>query len=166
MEINRVIVGPLEENCYIVTKKNQSIIIDPGDEADKIIKACEGKNIVGVLITHHHFDHIGALQKIENYFNIKENVCSVNLGWEIVNTPGHTKDSVSYYFKDEKILFCGDFIFLNSIGRTDMDTGSDIDMQNSLKLISNYDDDIIIYPGHGEKTIKEYEKNNFKYYYK
>ena len=88
MEINRVIVGPLEENCYIVTKKNQSIIIDPGDEADKIIKACEGKNIVGVLITHHHFDHIGALQKIENYFNIKENVCSVNLGWEIVNTPG------------------------------------------------------------------------------
>ena len=119
-----------------------------------------------MLITHHHFDHIGALQKIENYFNIKENVCSVNLGWEIVNTPGHTKDSVSYYFKDEKILFCGDFIFLNSIGRTDMDTGSDIDMQNSLKLISNYDDDIIIYPGHGEKTILGYEKNNFKYYYK
>lgn len=166
MEINRVIVGTLEENCYIITKNNQSIIIDPGDDADKIIKACEGKNIVGVLITHHHFDHIGALRKIENYFNIKEGACNINLGWEIINTPGHTKDSVSYYFKEEKILFSGDFIFLNSIGRTDLDSGSDIDMQNSLKLISNYDDDIIVYPGHGEKTILGYEKNNFKYYYK
>ena len=41
MEIKRVIVGPLEENCYIVTKNNQTIIIDPGDEAEKIIALVE-----------------------------------------------------------------------------------------------------------------------------
>lgn len=166
MEIKRIIVGLLEENCYIITKNKQSIIIDPGDDADKIIKACVGKNIVGVLITHHHFDHIGALGKIESYFNIQENNCPNNFGWEKIDTPGHTKDSVCYYFKDEKVLFSGDFLFLNSIGRTDLETGSDDDMQKSLEKISTYDDDIIIYPGHGESTILGYEKNNFKYYYK
>ena len=61
MIIDRVIVGPLAENCYIVTKKAKTIIIDPGDEADKIIEATKDKNVVGILITHHHFDHVLSL---------------------------------------------------------------------------------------------------------
>ena len=61
MEIKKVCVGSLEENCYIVTRNNQTIIIDPGYEAENIINACTNKNVVGVLITHHHFDHIGEL---------------------------------------------------------------------------------------------------------
>ena len=164
MEINRVIVGSLEENCYIVTKNNQTIIIDPGDEAQNIINACTNKNVVGVLITHHHFDHIGALKEIEDYFNIKEGNCP-NIGFEIIENPGHSKDSVSYYFKEEKVIFCGDFIFQNSIGRTDLETGSDKEMIESLKMISKYPDDLVLYPGHGEKTTLGHEKNNFKYYY-
>ena len=164
MEINRVIVGSLEENCYIVTKNNQTIIIDPGDEAQNIINACTNKNVVGVLITHHHFDHIGALKEIEDYFNIKEGNCP-NIGFEIIDNPGHSKDSVSYYFKEEKVIFCGDFIFQNSIGRTDLETGSDKEMIESLKMISKYPDDLVLYPGHGEKTTLGHEKNNFKYYY-
>ena len=84
---------------------------------------------------------------------------------EIIKNPGHSKDSVSYYFKEEKVLFCGDFIFQNSIGRTDLESGSDNDMIESLKKIGEYPDDLIIYPGHGEKTNLGYEKNNFKYYY-
>lgn len=164
MEIKKVCVGSLEENCYIVTKDNQTIIIDPGDEAQNIINACTNKNVVGVLITHHHFDHIGALKEIEKHFNIKEGYCP-NIGFEIIKNPGHSKDSVSYYFKEEKVLFCGDFIFQNSIGRTDLESGSDNDMIESLKKIGEYPDDLIIYPGHGEKTNLGYEKNNFKYYY-
>ena len=164
MEIKRVIVGPLEGNCYIVTKNNQTIIIDPGDEAEKIINVCNDLNVVGVLITHHHFDHIGALKEIEKHFNIKEGNCP-NIGFEIIKNPGHSKDSVSYYFKEEKVLFCGDFIFQNSIGRTDLETGNDKEMIESLKMISKNPDDLIIYPGHGEKTNLGYEKNNFKYYY-
>ena len=165
MEIKRVVVGSLEENCYVVTKNNQTIIIDPGDEAEKIINECQEKNVVGVLITHHHFDHIGALKEIEKYFNIKEGNCP-NIGFEKLKNPGHSKDSVSYYFKEEKVLFCGDFIFQNSIGRTDLESGSDKEMIESLKMISNYPDDLVIYPGHGEKTALGYEKSNFKYYYK
>ena len=164
MIVDRMIVGALKENCYIVTKNDKTIIIDPGGDVEKIIEACKGKNVVGVLITHHHFDHVGALKDIEKHFNIKEGNCP-NIGFEVIKNPGHSNDSVSYYFKDDKVMFVGDFLFLNSIGRTDLPTGSDIEMQKSLELIGKYPDDITLYPGHGDKTNLGYEKNNFKYYY-
>lgn len=165
MQIERIVVGDLEENCYILTKNNRTIIVDPGDEALKIIKSLSDKNVVGVLITHHHFDHIGALKEIEEYFKIKEDREIEGFKYEIIETPGHTSDSVSYYFPDDKVLFAGDFLFLNSIGRTDLPTGNDIEMQKSLELIRKYPDDVVVYPGHGEATTLGHEKDNFKYYY-
>ena len=163
MKIERLIVGPLEENCYIVTIDNKSIIIDPGDEAEKIINACKNKKIVGVLITHHHFDHVGALKAVEDYFKIKEGNCP-NIGFKVIKNPGHSNDSVSFYFKEDKVMFVGDFIFLNNIGRCDLPTGSDKEMLESLAYIKKYPNDIVLYPGHGEPTNLGYEKNNFKYY--
>ena len=165
MKIDRVIVGSLEENCYIVTKNNKTIIIDPGDEVEKIIDVCKDKNVVGVLITHHHFDHIGALKEIENYFKIKESKIIEGFNYQVIEVPGHSRDSVVYYFKDDKVMFVGDFIFLNSIGRTDLPSGSSKEMIKSLELIKNYPDDIVLYPGHGDFTTLRYEKSNFKYYY-
>ena len=164
MEIKRLIVGPLKENCYIVTIENKTIIIDPGDEVKRIINECQNKHIVGILITHHHHDHIGALKEIENYFNIKETKEIKNVNYEIISTPGHTSDSLTYYFPKEKVMFTGDFIFKDSIGRFDMPTGSYLDIKESLQRINNYPDDIVIYPGHGDKTTLGEEKENFKYY--
>lgn len=135
--------------CY---KNNKTIIIDPGDEAEKIIAACQNKNVVGVLITHHHFDHIGALKEIENYFKIKESKIIDGFNYQVIEVPGHSSDSVVYYFKDDKVMFVGDFIFLNSIGRTDLLSGSAKEMIKSLELIKNYPDDIVLYPGHGDFT--------------
>lgn len=164
MEIERIIVGPLETNTYIVTKNNKTVIIDPGFEEEKIIKACKNKNVIGILITHHHFDHVTALPKIEEYFQLKESRKIKDFPFEVISTPGHTSDSVSFYFKEDKILFSGDFIFLDSIGRCDLPTGNYAEMQKSLKLISKYPSNTIIYPGHGEATTLEHEKQNFKYY--
>ena len=164
MNIERLIVGPLETNTYIVTKNNKTVIIDPGFEEEKIIKACENKNVVGILITHHHFDHVTALPKIEEYFHLKESRKIKDFSFEVIPTPGHTSDSVSFYFKEDKVLFSGDFIFLDSIGRCDLPTGNYEEMQESLKLISQYPSDITIYPGHGEATTLKHEKQNFKYY--
>ncbi len=158
-------MGPLEENCYIVTINNKSLIIDPGDDARKIIKACNNLNIVGILITHHHFDHIGALNEIEKHFNLKESKTVDGIDFVIIKNPGHSVDSVSYYFKNYKVMFVGDFIFNGSIGRTDLPTGNLNDMLDSLKKISNYPDDIVIYPGHGLHTILGKEKLNFKNYF-
>lgn len=131
---------------------------------DKIFKLCEGKNIVEVLVTHFHFDHIGALKAIEEKYNLKANEKSGCFDYETILTPGHTSDSKCFYFREEKIIFSGDFLFAGTIGRTDLDTGSDDDMKQSLNLISKYDDDIIIYPGHGPITNLKTEKSNFKYY--
>ena len=120
--------------------------------------------MVGVLITHHHFDHIGALKEIENYFKIKESKIIEGFNYQVIEVPGHSSDSVVYYFKDDKVMFVGDFIFLNSIGRTDLPSGSAKEMIKSLELIKNYPDDIVLYPGHGDFTTLGYEKSNFKYY--
>lgn len=164
MQIERLIVGELQENTYIVTIKDNSLIIDPGDEADKIIAFCNNKNIKEILVTHHHFDHIGALSKLEKYYNLRENVSSGLFSYEVIKNPGHSKDSISFYFPKDGIMFTGDFIFLNSIGRCDLDGGDYNEMLNSLKNVLKYPDNTLLCPGHGSPTTLEHEKENFKYY--
>ena len=165
MKVEILVLGPLDTNTYILSKDGKCIIIDPADDAEKIISFCSKYEVEEIIVTHHHFDHVGALDELKKYFKLEENVKSDIFDYEIIETPGHTSDSRSIYFKNEKVMFTGDFLFYHSIGRTDLDTGSDIDMIKSLEKISKYHDDIIIYPGHGPKSTLGREKNNFKYYY-
>jgi len=166
MKIKRIVVGVLSENCYVLTIDNECIVIDPGSEPERIETYIQDKKLVGILITHHHSDHIGALKELlNNHPDVKENVVnSDKFQYEIIENPGHTKDSVSYYFKNEKIMFTGDFIFKGAIGRTDLG-GSDESMIKSLKMISEYPDDITIYPGHGFESTLGSEKESFQFYY-
>ena len=64
MNVKTIKVGFLETNCYIIEECNKCLVIDPGDEADKILKNIKYK-VVGILVTHHHFDHIGALNSFD-----------------------------------------------------------------------------------------------------
>lgn len=164
MEIQTVVTGMLRENCYIITKNGLTLIVDPGDDFEKIKKAVENKKVVGILITHHHFDHIGVLKELKEYLNIEENSHIDGFEYSIIETPGHSKDSVSYYFKSDKCLFTGDFLFKGTIGRMDLKGGSREDMKNSLNKIRDYDDEIIIYPGHGPTTSLGKEKPFFEEY--
>ncbi len=166
INIKRIVVGFLEENCYIVEKDDKCIIIDPGDESNKIIKNIKLKPIA-ILITHRHFDHIGALEEISNkynipiyeYANVKEGLLSISdFNIEVIYTPGHTDDSVTYYFRDEDIMFTGDFLFKGNIGRTDLKTGNFEKMQKSIRKIKQYCDIIKVYPGHNDNTTIGYEK--------
>ena len=165
MEIIRVITGYLEENCYILKKDGSAIIIDPGDEENKIISAIGNSNVVGVLITHYHFDHIGALDAICKKYNVETFEPKLgkhkieNFSFEIIDTPGHTSDSVTYYFKDENVMFTGDFLFKESIGRTDFENSNHSDMLKSIDKIKKYDKNIEIYPGHGDRTTIGHEIN-------
>lgn len=73
-------------------------------------------------------------------------------------TPGHTNGGACFLIDDEK-LFCGDTLFLRSIGRSDMPTGNQATLLNSIKnKLYVLDDDIEVYPGHGSKTSIGYEK--------
>lgn len=64
--IERIVVGALQTNCYIVYEGSDSVIIDPGDEAEKILEKLKDLNLNPTLIflTHGHFDHIGAAEEI------------------------------------------------------------------------------------------------------
>ena len=167
MEIERVIVGELNENCYVISKDKECIIIDPGSEFEKIKELVRDRKVVGVLITHHHFDHVGALKEViayyhTNYYDFNtlqegENTLG-NFTFDVVFNPGHTKDSISFYFKEKNVMFVGDFIFLDSIGRCDLEGGSFKEIKQSIEKIKKFSDDIILYPGHGSKTMLGYEK--------
>lgn len=171
MDIQRVVTGLLDENCYILKKDGKCLIVDPGDEYNKIKKEIGECKILGILITHSHFDHIGALRnfltkksiKIFKKSNLIENK-EYNIGdfvFKPIYTPGHSSDSVSFMFEETKALFVGDVIFKGSIGRCDLPTGSDSEMINSLNKLKKINSDYTIYPGHYDiTTLKDELKNN------
>lgn len=167
MKIEKVVVGQLEENCYILDINNKVLVIDPGDEFNKINNAINKREVLGVLITHNHFDHVGALDDFKNinkysFNNLEEK--EYNIGpftFKVIFNPGHTSDSISFYFEKENKLFCGDFIFYNSIGRWDLPTGNMNKMLKSIEEAKKLPENTIVYPGHGpETTIKEEIENN------
>lgn len=75
---------------------------------------------------------------------------------KFIVTPGHTSGSMCVF--DGEIMFTGDTLFEGSIGRTDLPTGSYQEMENSLKKLSQMNEDIIILPGHGEQSSIGQEK--------
>lgn len=75
---------------------------------------------------------------------------------KFILTPGHTSGSMCVF--DGEIMFTGDTLFEGSIGRTDLPTGSYQEMENSLKKLSQMNEDIIILPGHGEQSSIGQEK--------
>ena len=164
MMIKTIVVGLLSTNCYLVTNdKNEGIIIDPGDNINKINKYTRGIDIVGIYYTHSHPDHIGALRDLEIKHNVKSNDFKNKVfNFKVIDTPGHMEDSKTFYFEDEKVMFTGDFIFKGTIGRTDLYGGDMNKMKESLKNIIKYPDDIKIYPGHGPSSILGLEKEVYK----
>ncbi len=68
MDVRSFTVGPVAENCYLarVEGSDRALIVDPGEEAPRILKAVEelGVGIDAILLTHCHFDHIGAVAPV------------------------------------------------------------------------------------------------------
>lgn len=80
--------------------------------------------------------------------------------FEVIYTPGHTFDSMCLKFGE--VIFCGDTVFRFSVGRTDLPTGSmDMEIKSIKTKLMLLDDNIILYPGHGEySTIGDERKYN------
>lgn len=200
MRINKLVVGPVTTNCYIVSNEDtkEAVIIDPGAQPDKIMQKVqdEGVTVKVILLTHGHFDHICAVNEMKNLCHVKiyigeedadlmentdENVSAMfgcpyiaradetlrdgeqlqiaGFSIEVLHTPGHTKGGVCYYFREEGVMFCGDTIFCQSVGRTDFPTGNSLTLSESIKQkIFCLPDDVQLFPGHGESTTVGYEK--------
>lgn len=82
--------------------------------------------------------------------------------FKVIATPGHTVGSCCFYIESEKWLFTGDTLFNGSIGRSDLPTGDERQIMKSVHLLTEtFDDDVKIYPGHGDmSTIGEEKKYN------
>ena len=69
MKIEHIVVGPLQVNCFIAYEEDslEALVVDPGDEAEKIIRLIEARRlkVSSIVCTHAHFDHIGAVRRLK-----------------------------------------------------------------------------------------------------
>jgi glyoxylase-like metal-dependent hydrolase (beta-lactamase superfamily II) len=88
-----------------------------------------------------------------------EEVTIEGMTFKVIATPGHTQGSCCYYFEEANMLISGDTLFEESVGRTDLPTGSMSTLVRSVKdKLFVLPDDTVVYPGHGDSTTIEHEK--------
>lgn len=206
--IETIITGDLGVNTYLYNFRDNSIvIIDPGSDEDKIISAIEKNSFtpMAILLTHGHFDHIGAVKYLKdkysipvcihsddatflgekserrhkemfsgmgpngefffnNYFRDSDNPDRIlndndsmdEFGLKVIHTPGHSPGSSCFYSRDNRVIFTGDTMFKNGMGRTDFPGGDFGKLIKSLEKLKTLPSETIVYPGHGpSSTIKD-----------
>ncbi|GMB02092.1 MBL fold metallo-hydrolase [Pelosinus sp. IPA-1] len=204
MKIIKLEVGNLGANCYIVycEKTLNGAVIDPGGNAQDIIRVINQENIkiVSIINTHGHADHIGDNDRIKEHTGApvmihKEDagmlissqgnlsmyigsnlICQAadvllsdgqkimvgELEFQVIHTPGHTPGGICLKVND--VVFSGDTLFQQSIGRSDFPGGSHNQLVNSIKeRLLVLADETTILPGHGGETtiINERQNNPF-----
>ena len=160
LNYEKLIVGEMRTNCYLVWDEDKkAVIIDPGDEADFISEEIERRqlNLVGILLTHKHFDHIGALRDLQLMYKIPNPSPLGELGaspfdereikifdFEVIKTPGHTSDSVCFYSPSLGVVFTGDTLFKDLPTRNEN--------IESVKKLFKLPQETIVLSGHDEDT--------------
>lgn len=87
-----------------------------------------------------------------------------SLAFQAIHTPGHTKGGMCYYFSRDGVLFSGDTLFFESVGRTDLPTGNGGEIVRSIKeKLMVLPGETLVLPGHGSQTTIDYEKKNNPY---
>lgn len=190
MKIKRFVLGLLEANGYIIYQQETAgcYFIDPGAKADLFLEWMSRLDLTckGILLTHHHSDHVGAVDKLRKALDCPvfihredsdmykkpatpiEDQDTFDLDGEtitVLHTPGHTRGSVCYYSEKSKLAFTGDTIFNVDLGRTDLVDGDETQMEQSIKnVIDRWTNEITIYPGHGDAcTMKKVRSINREY---
>ena len=101
MQIEKLVTGIYQENCYLVSENDQLIVIDPGDGFSAIVRhisSHENIRVAAILLTHGHFDHIGAVDRLVRKYGCPVYACEEEeplLRNEKYNTDGFLKASLS-----------------------------------------------------------------------
>ncbi len=191
MKRRTLVLGDYQVNCYLLSDDGgRAVIIDPGYEAERILRAVkeEALEVKAIFLTHGHFDHIGAVKPLAQalgcpvYLHPKEvtlppyltqgllyyteeygqgdEITVGDLTFRVLETPGHTAGSVCLLCED--CLFTGDTLFAGSCGRTDLG-GSMLDMLASLKGLAALEGNCKVFPGHGPETDLDHERKTNPY---
>ncbi len=193
LQIHTLTLGLYQTNCYIVHNEgsDRCVVIDPGYEANTILNrtALLGLQIEAILLTHGHFDHVGAVRQIaadtdcavylqENELSLPAAMtdgplyytdlypadgclCVAGMDIKVLRTPGHTPGSVCLIVGDA--IFSGDTLFAGSMGRCDFPGSNIFDMRKSLKKLRDLPGDYRVLPGHAEDSTLEYERKTNPY---
>lgn len=191
MNIKIQAMGPYQTNCYIATIDNKDFIIDPGVGATSWVLE-NITNPIAILNTHGHFDHVWSNDELSNKLNLRiycpkddcfmlendpfaqgtpksvpdfeiehdETIILSGVKIKFHFFPGHTPGCSAIQIEDN--LFSGDFIFKGSIGRVDFPYSNPEDMKNSIHKVLSWNENMTIYPGHGEKTTLNSEINSLE----
>ena len=196
MNIKTIPVGQLETNCYVVVNEETlaCVVIDPGDESNAIMDYIESNRLrcEAIMLTHGHFDHVGAVNEI-----LEQTGCALYInprdeGYEVGKSGMKFKmpEGGKYYDDGDIIveaglefkvlatpghtpgsvclicggaLFTGDTLFRGSCGRADLPGGSMREEMRSLKKICELEGDYEVYPGHMDSSTLERERR-FNHY--
>lgn len=184
-------LGAYQTNCYMIwaEESDKCVVIDPGYDADTVLDQAkkQGKTIEAILLTHGHFDHVGAVRDIASETDCAVYICPDDLSMppqltagplyythtygegdvlqlaglsiRVIQTPGHTRGSVCLITGDA--MFSGDTLFEGSCGRTDLPGGDWAVILQSLKRLKEMTKDYKVYPGHGcATTLADEQKYN------
>lgn len=172
-------------HSYIISSKNETIIIDPHisllDEYSEYLKK-NNLTLKFIVDTHTHADHFSLAAVLKKKFGalvlmhekvvssvvdrrLKDNdqVAIGSSSFKIIYTPGHTDDAISLF--GEGRLFTGDVLLIRSVGRTDFQNGSPESMFDTLQKLRALPDETIVFPGHDyhekrSSTIAQEKKGN------
>lgn len=99
-----------------------------------------------------------------DYIKDGETLVLAGIAFEVIHTPGHTMGCCCYYVPSENVLFSGDTLFQNSVGRTDFENSSASDLVRSVReRLFVLPDETHVYPGHSGETMIGYEKMHNPY---
>ena len=165
MDIKTFYFNPFRECTYVVQDGDNTIVIDPGMLTEKEqarFKEYVDTNhltLTHILITHTHEDHICGLNWLQALDTKRQTLNTNQLpeGWQSIPTPGHKEDAVCFYVPSEGVLFSGDTLFQESIGRTDLPGGDMSELIRSLQKLKALPPETVVYPGHGYPTTIGHE---------
>ena len=181
-------LGDYQTNCYILREAGEKTccVVDPGYEPETILSFLEEKGLTlgAILLTHGHFDHVGAVRLLAAETGCRVYLCKEDLAlppmltdgalyytdsyqdgdtlslWgltiRVLQTPGHTPGSVCLLVEDS--MFAGDTLFAGSCGRTDLPGGNSRAMRDSLHRLAALTENYTVYPGHGGSSTLAREK--------
>lgn len=189
--LRKLVVGPYQSNCYILgcNRTGQGVVIDPGDEPQRIINEITKNNLVikNILITHGHVDHVSAAPELNRMTGARVLIHPMDAGGvdprirgdlaegqdlavgaytlRVLHTPGHSPGGVCFHAPGA--VFTGDTLFAGSVGRTDFPGGShEALVRGVVQKIFPLGDDLRVYPGHGpastigrERTMNPFFRN-------
>ncbi len=174
LELRTRTVGEWELNAYFIVcpTTRQSILVDPGAEPEKLSEMLGDTEPVAILLTHTHFDHIGALDEMRRRLavplllhagphadNIEINADrwvedgdTVAVGEDqlrIYFAPGHTADQICIGLEGDSRVIVGDTIFEGGPGKTWSSDGFQTTLKTLRNVVLRWSDDTVCYPGHG-----------------